>query len=190
MDAVVCKYNKYGYCKFKENCQRLHSNVVCQDANCEVTSCLSRHPRPCKYYRQFNYCKFGADCHYFHIENEVNKRFEEDIEAIRLKAHNLEEIIAEKDKQIKSLEEKIRVIEEENLKTKDELENIVQRVTKLFEATVLSTTDKLAAHFNYLQDAKAAENEKRFAQLGSQLKEIANIMKLKSWKPNTSENVN
>ena len=107
MDAVVCNYNKFGYCKFKENCRRLHNDVVCQEANCEVKSCFSRHPRSCKFYSQFNHCKFGVNCRYLHANYEMIKRIDEDIAAIKSKALDFEKIIAEKDKQIKSLDEKI-----------------------------------------------------------------------------------
>ena len=46
----VCSYNKYGYCRFGENCQKKHYSEVCQHQEaCKSTkTCTKRHPKNCK----------------------------------------------------------------------------------------------------------------------------------------------
>ena len=58
MKQNVCRYNKYGYCKFCEKCKFKHNNVKCVDKSCDVFSCEKRHPVACKYFRDFQKCRF------------------------------------------------------------------------------------------------------------------------------------
>ena len=39
MNPKVCRYNKYGYCKFSEKCMFKHINEKCADKNCGVFDC-------------------------------------------------------------------------------------------------------------------------------------------------------
>ena len=46
----VCKYNKFGYFKFRKGCKRLHHRETCENgASCaNIRSCQKRHPKVCK----------------------------------------------------------------------------------------------------------------------------------------------
>ena len=67
MAALVCYYNKIGYCKHQEMCRNLHINEICENFLCDVVSCDKRHPRKCKYYMEYKRCKFNP-CAYLHVE--------------------------------------------------------------------------------------------------------------------------
>ena len=77
----VCRYNKFGFCKFKEECRIPHVNEVCDNSLCDIKNCVKRHPRKCKFYR-YNRCKFKENCSFSH-ENQIDsedtfsKKFEQ-----------------------------------------------------------------------------------------------------------------
>ena len=65
----VCRYNKFGHCKFCEKCKFMHIMERCENSSCEIAKCNLRHPRICNYYRDYQRCKFGEWCSFNH---EVN----------------------------------------------------------------------------------------------------------------------
>ena len=105
----VCRYNKFGHCKFSQKCRFFHVDEICENQSCDIRSCNLRHPRACKYFRDFNRCKFNEWCSFKHIETNFNNVSEK---KIMEKIENLSKIIIEKDKIINNLSEKIRVIEQ------------------------------------------------------------------------------
>ena len=64
-----CPHNKFGYCKHKQMCRNLHVDVICGNSACDISICLSRHPKACRYYRDYGRCKFNP-CAFLHLENE------------------------------------------------------------------------------------------------------------------------
>ena len=78
----VCKYNKFGYCKFWEGCKRIHVTEICENgASCtKIRSCHKRHPKVCKLYELENSCRFGSACSYLHLSSnklsETNQRLQ------------------------------------------------------------------------------------------------------------------
>ena len=100
----VCRYFKFGFCKYLEKCRFPHVKEICENTECDARSCSLRHPRICIYYRDYRRCKFGEWCSFKHVEKIS------DIEIVdRIK--NLEKLIAEKDEVISILENKILLIE-------------------------------------------------------------------------------
>ena len=86
MELEVCNYQKFGFCKFKEQCKKKHLKELCKDLSACVDprSCHKRHPRGCKRYALEGFCRFGDGCGYHHKERlpnksilEVNKKVEE-----------------------------------------------------------------------------------------------------------------
>ena len=63
----VCSFNKFGFSKFGEVFRKKHVKELCKLATCDGKSCLHRHPRECKFFRNIGYCKFGEWCHFSHI---------------------------------------------------------------------------------------------------------------------------
>ena len=62
----VCYFNKFGFRKFLQKCRFRHVDKLCEEENCEIKSCLSRHPRFCRYFSEFKMCKFGDYCRFAH----------------------------------------------------------------------------------------------------------------------------
>ena len=65
MEGEDCHHNKFGFCKFKEECRRKHFNEECKDLNkCKNTkTCRKRHPKYCIKYASGK-CRFQNDCAY------------------------------------------------------------------------------------------------------------------------------
>ena len=116
----VCRYFKFGFCKFTDKCRFMHISQVCENPSCEINHCKLRHPRVCKYFRDYNRCKFSEWCAFKHIEN--NNLSVESTRVILNKIENLSDIIKEKDIQINTLAEKIKLLEEKILEKEDLLE--------------------------------------------------------------------
>ena len=110
----VCFHNKYGYCKFKEECRRRHVNTICENKSYEVSTCNSRHPRLCKYYIQYGRCKFNP-CAFLHFERDdsidnlkkENEVISENIRKIDKEIQELNDKLASSD----NLDEKLSVVE-------------------------------------------------------------------------------
>ena len=104
----VCRYYKFGHCKFADKCRFVHIHDKCENSSCDIKSCSLRHPRICKFFRDYRRCKFGEWCSFDHIENSN----EGTINNILEKIQNLEENIKAKDALIKELTEKIERMEQ------------------------------------------------------------------------------
>ena len=46
---IKCKYFNPGYCKFKDNCKKMHPKMDCLQTLCLDKSCQNRHPKTCRY---------------------------------------------------------------------------------------------------------------------------------------------
>ena len=55
---VICRYNKFGYCKFGGKCNFRHNNIKCEAKNYKISECEKRHPKICRYKRDYGRCKF------------------------------------------------------------------------------------------------------------------------------------
>ena len=134
----ICRYNKFGFCKFGEFCRKRHISEKCIESSCEISSCNFRHPKICKYFREFRRCKFGEYCYFDHkesgselLEKRVNdliikvekleKKLEEkesnqlashsDFYTLEKKIEKIDKLLEEKNKKIEELEQKIMVVE-------------------------------------------------------------------------------
>ena len=66
----VCTWNKYGYCRYRDVCRKLHVNELCVNIAREHLNCKLRHPTTCKYCRKYQRCKFDP-CAFKHEANEI-----------------------------------------------------------------------------------------------------------------------
>ena len=134
----ICRYNKFGFCKFGEFCRKRHISEKCLEPSCEISSCNLRHPKICKYFREFKRCKFGEYCYFDHkesgselLEKRVNdliikvekleKKLEEkesnqlashsDFYTLEKKIEKIDKLLEDKNKKIEELEQKIMVVE-------------------------------------------------------------------------------
>ena len=71
MEDEVCKYGKFGFCKFKKRCKRRHFTEVCENlSRCtKINECEKRHPKTCRRFTVENECWFKNDCAYSHMES-------------------------------------------------------------------------------------------------------------------------
>ena len=60
---IVFNFNKYGFCRYQERCNKI---ISCETLNCEVRECVLRHPKLCKIERDYGYCKIGEWCYFSH----------------------------------------------------------------------------------------------------------------------------
>ena len=116
MAQNVCRYNKFGHCKYSEKCKFLHISEKCQNNSCEIKSCKLRHPRVCNYFRDYKRCKFGEWCSFEHVDTEMKDR------EIVEKIVNLEKLIEENDKIISDMDNRIKILEERMNGTHEEAE--------------------------------------------------------------------
>ena len=107
----VCRYFKFGHCKFNDKCRLLHVKEECENQACEIINCSLRHPRPCNYFRDYSRCKFSDYCSYKHVEKQ-NSSSKCDNKEIMEKLDSLTKTIYEKDDIIKELAEKVKILEE------------------------------------------------------------------------------
>ena len=75
---VVCKYEKFGFCMKREECENFHPTERCNDDNCNIVSCKKRHPQPCRFFGTEKGCRFGSSCKFDHqrqmcLQSEINE---------------------------------------------------------------------------------------------------------------------
>ena len=97
---ILCLFNKFGYCKFRETCRKNHINKICDESSCEINTCKERHPRICRYFQNYGRCKFSPCAFKHEVSMNDNERLEKDIKDLSDKIHALEEIIKTKEKTI------------------------------------------------------------------------------------------
>ena len=135
----VCRFYKFGFCKYKDNCRNMHIHEKCDDRSCKIKNCSLRHPRKCSFYRDYKRCKYSEWCQYDHVDNEVDSltnQFEEN----KRKITELEKHIQNKEQDIENLVKRIEIIQTEirvEFKTKlDILEKNILDKDKTFEELV------------------------------------------------------
>ena len=74
----ICKYNTFGFCKFREYCRKRHENKVCDNQNNCNRECIKRHPKECKTFNKSGKCRFNEDCAYQHV-NKVDSNSQSEI---------------------------------------------------------------------------------------------------------------
>ena len=107
----VCRYNKFGYCRFGEICRKHHVDEVCVDSSCDPSNCDKRHPKECKYYKNYNRCKFNP-CKFLHTTQvnydekfkEISENIESNKVSIELEIKKIDEKIDLLDREIKARE--------------------------------------------------------------------------------------
>ena len=93
---TICRFFKYGFCKYGEKCRKHHVQEICSASDCSRMECEKRHPRICRYFNLYGTCKFGLKCCYLHqshvsseIENlkkEIEKLHEKQLQNVLQKA--------------------------------------------------------------------------------------------------------
>ena len=132
MVVNVCLYFKFGHCKFQEICKYRHNKKECDEVNCDVENCESRHIRHCNFGKEYGRCKFGEYCSFKHsVISHVNANLVSVVNKLESKVRELENILAEKDIEISEIKTKMETFEKE--KDDDKESNIVAALNKLEE---------------------------------------------------------
>ena len=98
----VCYFNKFGFCKFLQKCRFRHVDKLCDDENCEIKSCSSRHPKACRYFSEFKMCKFGEYCRFSHIVSADDSKIE--MENVVDKLDTIEKVLKEPERHMENHE--------------------------------------------------------------------------------------
>ena len=179
----VCRYNKYGYCKFGEICRKLHVDELCVESACDQITCDKRHPKECKYYTNYRRCKFNP-CKFAHKENIHDVKFEELVAKVdtieeTLKAkQNVELKIKEMDDRLEVLQREIKVIEsgmteKQQAVDKVEFENFVRCVENKVERFECNLTTMRKA---------LSEKDNTIEKLEKRIDEVVNVSEKQSVK--------
>ena len=110
----ICNFNKFGFCKFRDRCRKQHVNDKCENSSCDISVCILRHPRRCKFYSEYKRCKYGEWCRFEHVENLNNVEIDDlkkENESILTKLAGIENTLKEKDNLIESLLQKFKDME-------------------------------------------------------------------------------
>ena len=177
----VCRFNQFGFCKFRNSCFRKHVNSICENVRCLKSDCELRHPKLCRYFAQYNYCMFGEYCKFKHSETR-SSGIDKEIEKLKSEIDKLGKIIDAKDKEIKSKDIEIRklstadtvklvediekrneALENENKKLKESIEELkLERETLRNDKAVefmLFEDFKERMKIKYLYDSDDEESE-------------------------------
>ena len=117
----VCKYFKFGHCKYRSCCRNRHVDVLCEDSSCNIMICEKRHPVICKFFSSYRRCKYNP-CSYKHVitsSNSVGDRQEKIVDN--------ENKIRENTTEIKELKDQIAKLQ----KTLDEMQSLCSRIDNL-----------------------------------------------------------
>ena len=104
---TICHFNKFGFCKFGKQCSKYHEDKVCENKNCDVLKCSSRHPRKCRFFAEYFYCKFGVYCKFSHKRSDDGKA----IELLENQIENFKKEIEIKDTEIQMVNKEIMNLE-------------------------------------------------------------------------------
>ena len=143
--STVCRYNKFGFCRFKEVCRKRHFSELCVSHECDVSSCEKRHPKKCKYHMQRR-CKFGLDCMFVHIvEQNVDERMDDKVKQLENEIKNKTEEINEQNNKICELESKLEKFLDMNQQMSEKndlIESLLKRIDMMEERMIKIVDDK------------------------------------------------
>ena len=176
MAQNVCSFNKYGFCKFRLNCRRPHIMEKCSKPNCEILTCSKRHPKVCRYFRDIGFCKFSEWCLFNHDGVVQESR---EINELTIKMRNIDKIIAEKNKEIESLDKLIKETLDNNKVESEKFDQFVKTVEnkmEVFESNLSTMKKSLLEKDTYITNLENKVTD--FERLNEQQSElIAKLVK-------------
>ena len=110
----ICPYFNVGYCRYRDHCKHIHPSENCGERNCTGKNCRKRHRKLCRYGE--NCCRISS-CEFLHQEQSRTYGTDADLKS---KQESLEQLIKIKDDQILELNKKIELLETTVTKIKEE----------------------------------------------------------------------
>ena len=157
-----CWYNDNGYCKFGQECKKIHFRIICAIKSCD-RKCKGRHPRLCQFEEKCKFFKKGI-CAFKHI-NPVSDNQQSN--ALKTKMGLLET-------ENKNLKDKVKELEE-GVSKEQNINEELKELIKVKDFTIEESKYKLANLENI-----ASKNENEIKQLSEQTqREGCQIDKLK-----------
>jgi len=139
IDQKVCIYNKFGYCKSKNECKFFHPEDICENLQCDVSNCMLRHPMPCKFLLHYGKCKFDSNCKFDHRRHsdmhiELNERMKtlenmcsilkSRCDKVNKECRELRESIQSKEIEVEKSAADIHKLKERNIALETELQEL------------------------------------------------------------------
>ena len=107
LQCSVCRYNKFGFCKFKTSCRKRHVSELCDSSECDISNCEKRHPKNCKFHK-YRRCKFGLNCMFFHsMDQNVNEMTDDRVSQLEKDIKKKTEDLDEQKDKISELESRL-----------------------------------------------------------------------------------
>ena len=127
MEEEICQHHKFGFCRYKDECNKKHFNTECKDlGDCKSTkTCHKRHPKKCKRYDIGN-CRFEDGCAYKHhmpTQNTDHAQFKEKLE-------QMEKVLHAMTRKVLSLETDMKDMKINHHKTVEELKKQLSECLK------------------------------------------------------------
>ena len=188
---AVCKYHKYGHCKFQNVCRYQHNEELCETTQCDVYNCSKRHPKRCRYFEEFGRCKFGDFCSFAHVVKastyyENADLFSSEFTDTNSRLSVVEDLLEKHANEVTELKAEIHLIREENNSLKEEVKNIFENVEKFVENIVKVTTETICSNLSTQQQVHEQKTYRLFDNIEKQLQAIAINLKPKSSQPSVS----
>ena len=110
----MCRFQKFGFCKFGSKCYFRHSEEICHNVDCGIKTCFKRHPSPCKFFFLTQKCKFKGNCSYSH-------QFQQEKESSN-------KVLEAKETEIEELKNEIDMLKLQNENLKKENDILIRKV--------------------------------------------------------------
>ena len=151
-----CYHHNRGYCKHGEKCRLPHYKQICKSNLCREKTCLSRHPKPCKYEEACKFLKVKK-CAYKHETIEKNQEMVSEYENIieKLKA---EVFILTNNIKLKETELNKELNDKKGKETS--LKNLLEEIKNLKIQNLLYETEN-----KELKDETSKQNDKKFDEI-------------------------
>ena len=131
MSGDVCMFDKFGFCKWGSNCNKIHLKETCLLEECENKSrCQKRHPRPCKYTER-GFCKYGDSCRFDHRPPKYLRSLISRLDALEKENKRLLKVIEDQDKKIDKISENENGATTKNPEDEARLVSIQKQVNEL-----------------------------------------------------------
>ena len=138
MEDQLGQYWKFGFCKFKDDCKKIHVKAECKDlSNCQqIKSCRKIHLKQCKLFKSGDSCRFKKGCAYNHQESKSDEKQD----GLQEKVSNLERKVLEMTNKVASIESK--QIEQLEKVVKAMCRKVLGLEGEIMQNTVLSFTER------------------------------------------------